>query len=128
MLKKYALDDNQVLEVKSDRLFHDLFNEHEMNTIEWTVMMILGKSYEEIHGNVQVGNIRLTNMSLNDKQKFVDLVVNLKDKKIVIELNNNYEGSYLRNVLYALNIINNSYIDSGDYYSKKIQGILINLN
>ena len=52
MLKKYALDDNQVLEVKSDRLFHDLFNEHEMNTIEWTVMMILGKSYEEIHGNV----------------------------------------------------------------------------
>ena len=128
MLKKYALDDNQVLEVKSDRLFHDLFNEHEMNTIEWTVMMILGKSYEEIHGNVQVGNIRLTNMSLNDKQKFVDLVVNLKDKKIVIELNNNYEGSYLRNVLYALNIINNSYIDCGDYYSEKIQGILINLN
>ena len=128
MIKDYVLGENEVLEVKSDRLFHDLFNEHEMNTIEWTVMMILNKTYEEIHGNVMVGNIRLTNMSKDDKQKFVDLIVNLKDKKIIIELNNNYEGSYLRNTLYAMNIINNSYIDNGSYYDGKIQGILVNLN
>ena len=128
MKKSYMPEDGQILEIKSDRLFHDMFNEHEMNTIEWTVMMILGKPYEEIHGKVKVGNVRLTNMSKNDKQKFVDLIVELSDKKIIIELNNNYEGSYLRNTLYAINIINNSYIDSGGYYDEKIQGILINLN
>ena len=38
MKKDYILKDDEVLEVKSDRLFHDLFNEHEMNTIEWAVM------------------------------------------------------------------------------------------
>ena len=128
MKKNYMPEDGQILEIKSDRLFHDMFNEHEMNTIEWTVMMILNKSYEEIHGKVKVGNIRLTNMSKNDMQKYVDLIVNLNDKKIIIELNNNYEGSYLRNTLYAMNIINNSYIESGDYYNEKIQGILVNLN
>ena len=128
MRQEYILKDDEILEIKSDRLFHDMFNEHEMDTIEWTVMMILGKSYEEIHGNVKVGNIRLTNMSKDDKEKYVDLLVNLSDKKIIIELNNNYEGSFLRNTLYALNIINNSYIDSGNYYDEKIQGILVNLN
>ena len=56
MRYKYrCIDENEILEVRSDRLFHDLFNEHEMNTIEWIVMQILGKSYEEIHGRVIVG-------------------------------------------------------------------------
>ena len=128
MNKEYILKENEILQVKSDRLFHDLFNSHEMKTIEWTVMQILGKPYEEIHGKVVVGNSRLTNMSQNDKQKFVDLVVNLNDKRIIIELNNNYNGSFLRNTLYAMNIINNSYIDEDGYYEEKIQGILVNLN
>ena len=59
--EEYVLDDNRLLEVRSDRLFHDLFNEHEMETLEWTVMMILEKPYEEIHENVSVGNVRLIN-------------------------------------------------------------------
>ena len=128
MKEDYLLKENEVFQVRSDRLFHDLFNGHEMNTIEWTVMQILNKSYEEIHGRVTVGDSRLTNMSRNDKQKFVDLIVDFDDKRIIIELNNNYDGSFLRNTLYAMNIINNSYIDSGGYYEDKIQGILINLN
>ena len=122
------IKENEILEVKSDRLFHDLFNEHEMQTIEWAVMQILNLSYNEIHGKVRVGNIRLTNMSNNDKKKFVDLIVYLDDKIIVIELNNNFKGNYLRNVLYAMNIINNSYIEGEYYYNKKVQGILVNLN
>ena len=128
MNKDYILKENEILEVKSDRLFHDLFNGHEMKTIEWTVMMILNKSYEEIHGRVPVCDSRLTNMSKNDKQKFVDLAVELPDKKIIIELNNNFEGNFLRNTLYAMNVINNTYINDGGYYNEKIQGILVNLN
>lgn len=49
MNNEYVLGENELLEIKSDRLFHDMFNEHEMNTIEWSVMQILGRSYEEIH-------------------------------------------------------------------------------
>ena len=109
-------------------VYLDTLNEHEMNTIEWAVMQILDKSYEEIHGNVKVSNIRLTNMSKTDKEKFVDLIVSLDNKKIIIELNNYYRGNYLRNTLYALNSINNSYIKSNNYYEDKIQGILVNLN
>ena len=128
MNEDYILKDDEVLEVKSDILFHDMFNSEDMDTLEWTVMMILDKPYEEIHGNVEVNNIRLTRVSKDEKPKYVDLLVTLKDKKIVIELNNNYYRSYLRNTLYALVAINNSYIRSGDYYSDKIQGILVNLN
>ena len=128
MKKEYELGEDEILEVKSDRLFHDMFNENEMNTIEWTVMMILGKSYEEIHGNVKVGNIRLTNMSKDDKEKYVDLVVYLDNTITVIELNNHFHGNYLRNVLYSMNVINNSYTPKEKEYRKKIQGILVNLN
>ena len=43
-----------LLEVRYDRLFHDLFNENEMDTIEWSVMQILNANYEDIHGKVAV--------------------------------------------------------------------------
>ena len=124
----YKLNEDELLEIKSDRLFHDLWNEKEMDTIEWTVMQILNCSYEDIHGKVSVGNIRIINTSLDNKQKYVDLVVNYKDTITVIELNNNASDNYLRNVLYAMNCILNSYIEGEKYTDKKIRGILVNLN
>ena len=128
MNKDYILKDDEILEIKSDRLFHDLWNEHEMDTIEWTVIKILNCSYEDIHGKVRVGNIRLTNLSKDDKQKYVDLVVYYKDTITVIELNNNASTNYLRNVLYTLNTINNSFIEGDGYTDKRVRGILVNLN
>ena len=128
MNKDYILKEDEILEIKSDRLFHDLWNEHEMDTIAWTVMQILNCSYEDIHGKVRVGNIRLTNLSKDDKQKYVDLVVYYKNSITVIELNNNANNNYARNVLYALNCINNSYIESEKYTGKRVRGILVNLN
>ena len=142
MTKEQTQDDNcvlkedELLELRGDRLFHDMFNEHEMDTIEWMVSKILDCDIEDIHGNVKVGNIRLTNMSRDDKQKYVDLIVYYDKMITIIELNNNFNGNYLRNTLYVLNALNNSYI-VGDVYNKvnkegkelrKIQGILVNLN
>ena len=134
--KDYELGEDELLELKFDRLFHDMFNEHEMDTIEWLVSKILDCSIKDIHGNVRVGNIRLTNKSRDDKQKFVDLVVYYKNMINVIELNNEFTGNYLRNTLYILNVINNSYIEGGRYTERdqngnelrKIRGILVNLN
>ena len=125
------LKENEVLQVRSDRLFHDLFNKEMMNTLEWTVMQILGCSYESIHGKVSVGNIRLTNTNQKERTKYVDLIVELGEEKIIIELNNNFDGNYMRNLIYAFNVIMNNYnLDNknNDYYSKRIKVILVNLN
>ena len=124
----FILSDDEILEVKYDRLFHDLFNEQEMDTIEWMVSKILECDIKIIHNKVRVGNIRLTNKSKDDKQKFVDLVIYLDQCIYVIEMNNNFNGNYLRNLLYLMNTINNSYIIGDEYQEKKIQGILVNLN
>ena len=124
----YELKEGEILQVKYDRLFHDLINEKEMDTVEWIVMKLLDRPYHEVHGNVIVGNNHLVNSSIDNKQKFVDLIVYFKDTINVIELNNNASGSYIRNVLYAINAINNSYIEGNSYYNRKVRGILVNLN
>ena len=126
--ENYQLKEDEILDIRSDRLFHDLWNEKEMDTIEWTVMQILNCKYEDIHGKVIVGNARLINKSKDDKQKFVDLVVYYNNIINIIELNNNANKNYLRNVLYSFNAINNSYLQGNNYADKKVQCILVNLN
>ena len=63
------LKEGEVLQVKSDTLMHDLLNSSDMNAIEWVVMQILECSYEEIHGKVSVGNVRLTRTNKKEKNK-----------------------------------------------------------
>ena len=41
MVDEIILKPNELLEIKGDRIFHDMFNEYEMDTIEWLVMKIL---------------------------------------------------------------------------------------
>ena len=127
MINGIILKRDELLEIRGDRIFHDLFNENEMDTIEWIVMKILDCRYEDIHGNVSVGNIRSTNMMKDDKEKYLDLVVNYHNQIIDIELNNNTSGEYLRNACYIGNRVINSYL-VGDDYNKVTQGILVNLN
>lgn len=94
-------------------------------------MQILGCSYDDIHGHVSVSNIRLTNTNLKERTKYVDLLIEYHNEKIIIELNNNYDGNYMRNLLYAFNAIMNNYnIDDeyADYANKQIKIILVNLN
>ena len=120
-----------LLQVKNDRLFHDLFNENDMDTLEWTVMQILECSYEEIHGNVNINNVRLVNTYQQERGKYVDLVVDYKGEKVIIEMNNNYVGNYMKNLLYAFNVISNYYnVGAGtiDFSKKRAKAILVNLN
>ena len=128
------MERTEILQIRTDTIFHDLFNQEDMNTLEWTVMQILGCSYEEVHGNVSVGNIRLTRLSKDDRNKYLDLIVEYKNEKIVIELNNNFQGIYTRNIIYAANVITNNYKinddkkASDDYYKNVVKVLLINLN
>ena len=122
---------NDLLSIRSDILFNDLFNENEMDTIEWTVMQILDCKYEDIHGNVTVCNTKLDRKNIKEKNKYVDLLVLYKNDYILIELNNNFNGYYLRNLLYAFNIALGQ-VQKGEGY-EKYRGIeptiiLVNLN
>ena len=123
--------EGELLQIKSDIIFHDLFNEQEMNTLEWTVMQILGCSYEDIHGKVRVKNSRLSNINPSERTKNVDLIVEYNDTITIIELNNNYRGNYIRNLLYTFNSISNQFNKSGkNYYvdTSTFKVILVNLN
>ena len=82
------MEETEILQVRSDRLFKDLFNEYEMDTLEWTVMQILNCSHDEIKGQVTVDNVRLNSISTSERVKVVDLKVKYKNNTILIELNN----------------------------------------
>ena len=124
----------KLLQVRSDILFHDLFNEHDITTLEWVVSKILDCEYNDIKGKVKVHNIRLTRVNKKERSKYVDLIVEYKNEKIIIELNNNFLGIYTRNILYAANVLINNYkirddksLDD-DYYKKVVRILLVNLN
>ena len=104
-MEEIKKNNNKLLAIKIDRVFKDMFNESQMDTLEWTVMQILNAKYEDIHGNVKVENACLVNTYPEERNKTVDLLVNYNGDKILIELNNNYCGNYMRNLLYAFNII-----------------------
>ena len=121
----------QILQVKSDKLFHDLFNEKDIKAVEWVASQILECDVKEIKGKVSVKNVRLTRTNPNERSKYVDLIVEYKNEKIVIELNNNYEGIYTRNLNYAFNTLLNFYNSNGcSYYTRDaiFKVILVNLN
>lgn len=123
------VEEKELLQVKYDLLFHDLFNENEMNTLEWIVMKILNCKHEDIHGKVLVKNIRKPRVLYNEKSKYVDLIVNFNDETIILELNNNFKGNYTRNVMYALNELLSFFgKDDLSYYKKIHRVILVNLN
>ena len=124
---------NEILQVRSDILFHDLFNENDMSLLEWTASQILECDVSKVKGKVKVVNIRLPRTNEKERSKYVDLVVEYENQKIIIELNNNYDGFYLRNVLYSLNGLSNYYnIDNATYYGfipeNIYKTILVNLN
>lgn len=115
------LKENEVLQVRSDTLMHDLINEKEMDTIEWLVMQILDCSYEDIHGNVIVNNIRLPRTNRKERNKYVDLVVTYNQEKVIVELNQHFDGVYVRNFLFGMNqLLNNYSLGSGDNVNIKM--------
>ena len=141
------LENNEILQIKDDRLFHDLFNKHELSTIEWLVSEILNCPLEEVKGKVTPNTERLTIVRATERSKYVDLLVFYKDEFILIELNNNYSGNPIKNLMYANNLLSSYYdfeIDEDKtnismnmvvykkgkkkVFVKPTRGILVNLN
>ena len=127
MIKEYVLKENEILAINADRIFKDMFNEYEMDTIEWLVMKILDCKYEDIHGKVKVGGTESPGLAKDDKGKRLDLVVYYKNQVFDIELNCNTGLDFTRNSYYIANRVINSRL-IGETYEEKVQGILVNLN
>ena len=102
----YDLENNEILQIKDDRLFHDLFNKHELSTIEW---LVSGIPLEEVKGKVTPNTERLAIVRATERSKYVDLLVFYKDEFILIELNNNYSGNPIKNLMYATNLLSSYY-------------------
>ena len=123
--------ENKIIQVKYDILFHDLFNEEDISTLEWAASQILECEPSELKGHVSVKNVRLTRTNPKERNKYVDLIIEYKNEKIILELNNNYSGIYTRNLFYSFNVLSNYYCTNNySYYNKDsmFKVILVNLN
>ena len=100
-----------------------------MDIIEWITMKILNVSYLEVHGNCLVQNIRLKRTHKKDRNKYVDFMIKYKNNIIILELNNNFNGSSIRNIVFAMTEIINHYSrNNNTYYKDMIRVYLVNLN
>ena len=138
-----------ILPVKLDDMAHDLINADNMDIIEWIVMTIYDKTYDEVHGMCSMQNIRLTRTNPTDKNKYVDFLIKFKDNYLLLELNNHFSGSIVRNTVFGMAKIVAFYqTESGDdivldelnireitntdrdlsYYKKVIKLTVVNLN
>ena len=118
----------EILQIRNDLIFSDLFNENNMLTVEWAVSKILNCDIEKIKNKVRFQNFKLAKRHISEKQKTVDLLVEYENENILIELNNNYDGIYIRNLLYSFEVILNKYTIGNDYKKDISTIILINLN
>ena len=118
----------EILQIRNDLIFKDLFNEKYMDTVEWAVSKILDCDIDKIKGKVRFQNFKLTKSHITETDKTVDLLVEYNKESILIELNNNYDGVYLRNLLYSFEVILSKYLIGNNYKENISTVILVNLN
>ena len=138
----------EILPVKLDDMAHDLINVENIDIIEWIVMTIYDKTYDEVHGMCSMQNIRLTRTNPTDKNKYVDFLIKFEDNYLLLELNNHFSGSIIRNTVFGMaKIVAFYHTDSGSnivlaelktkeidattnpgYYDKAIRLTVVNLN
>ena len=127
----------ELISIKSDIMFHDLINKDNKNIIEWIVMKILNLDYKDVHNKCKLSDSRITRISKNDKVKHVDIIIEYEDYEIILELNRNFKGNIIRNLVYGMTRIVDcykkyDYIDRKEYqknyYNEKIKVIVVNLN
>ena len=98
-----------IREVRVDSDFNDLFSRNNLTFIEWIVISRLGLTYEEVHGKVFVDDTKLERVTIFDTRKTVDFHFYYEEYDFIIEMNNNSDGSYIRNMLYLSTICLNKY-------------------
>ena len=138
---------DEILDVRTDKYMHDIFSSLNPNLVRWLISHILEKSVSEVKDKIIFKNVRLPNLVLSERTKYCDLIYVIDNQEIIVEINNNFIGSFIRNDIYAFsNIIshysvhekftkkqklgreNKGLKEKKPYYQKDIETILVNLN
>ena len=101
--------DTEIFEVRFDRLYAYLFNERQMKTLEWLMSKVLDIDIKEVIGKVIFHNTRTPLLTPKEKAKYLDVFLEYNDEKFLLELNNNFDGAYIRNIIYGFNVSVNNY-------------------
>lgn len=113
-----------IVPIKNNELFYLLLNKDNMNILEFFVMHIMNYSYQRVHEKVEIENTTL-------KEENHNLILKIENTTIIIYLNTNYDGNYMRNFLFAcqreIDNYNVENIFTRDFYSVP-KVILLNLD
>ena len=131
------MQQNVIYPIKSDLLFHDLINRDNIVFIKWIVTQVLNIPIKEVHGKCQIVNTRIPRINNKDRIKYVDTIIKYQEYEIILELNRNFRGSFIRNIVYGMTRIVGFYKrykskNKNDYqkhyYKDKLKVIVVNLN
>ena len=125
-----TLKTGEIIPITFDYVFTGIFNnEKNIDIVESFLAVYFDKPLKEIKGHVKIKSRNLDIESKKEKNKQVDLILEVDGNKINIELNNNSsEGVKNRNVVYQNNIHGRQLRYKDNDYSKIKDTIQICLN
>ena len=108
--KSTELKEDDIIPIVSDVMFKTMLgNESKKKYVSYFLSLILEKDYKKIYDNILFLKNELDKNKYNDTRKTVDLIVKIDGVIYNIEMNNNYQKTYIeRNIEYITELYKSS--------------------
>ena len=108
--KSTELKEDDIIPIVSDVMFKTMLgNESKKKYVSYFLSLVLEKDYKEIYDNIIFLKNELDKNKYNDTKKTVDLIVKIDGVIYNIEMNNNYQKTYIeRNIEYITELYKSS--------------------
>ena len=108
--KSTELKEDDIIPIVSDVMFKTMLgNESKKKYVSYFLSLVLEKDYKEIYDNIIFLKNELDKNKYNDSRKTVDLIVKIDGVIYNIEMNNNYQKTYIeRNIEYITELYKSS--------------------
>ena len=108
--KSTELKEDDIIPIVSDVMFKTMLgNESKNKYVSYFLSLILEKDYKKIYDNILFLKNELDKNKYNDTRKTVDLIVKIDGVIYNIEMNNNYQKTYIeRNIEYITELYKSS--------------------
>ena len=129
-IRTKELKEGEIIPLNFDFVFEAIFTKKDnIDILESFLSCYFDVDIKDIRGKVKILPRELELESKKDKNKQIDLLLELDNETINIELNNyGSDGIINRNIVYACNIHSRSFEYEVDDYTKSKKTIQINLN
>ena len=126
--KSTELKEDDIIPIVSDVMFKTMLgNESKKKYVSYFLSLVLEKDYKEIYDNIIFLKNELDKNKYNDTRKTVDLIVKIDGVIYNIEMNNNYQKTYIeRNIEYITELYKSSRKIGDSYKYEYIYQININ--